>query len=110
MKYLNALHADHVVLECAHRPLEELQVFKDLKPEVGFGLGVIDIKSTTVESASGGMRSGRVNSVVPTVEMSAELQVHVTPAAIAVTTATTRAHAPSRTRRSRRGGEAMHRR
>ena len=32
MRYLNALHADHVVLECAHRPPEELAVFKDLKP------------------------------------------------------------------------------
>ena len=29
MRYLNALHADHVVLECAHRPPEELAVFKD---------------------------------------------------------------------------------
>jgi 5-methyltetrahydropteroyltriglutamate--homocysteine methyltransferase len=49
--YLNALHADHVILECAHRPPEELQAFKDLKPEIGFGLGVVDIKSTDVESA-----------------------------------------------------------
>jgi 5-methyltetrahydropteroyltriglutamate--homocysteine methyltransferase len=51
LDYLNALHADHVVLECAHRPADELQVFKDLRPEIGFGLGVIDIKSTEVESA-----------------------------------------------------------
>jgi 5-methyltetrahydropteroyltriglutamate--homocysteine methyltransferase len=51
MSYLNALHADHVVLECAHRPPEELEVFKDLKPEIGFGLGVVDIKATEVESA-----------------------------------------------------------
>ena len=51
MRYLNALHADHVVLECAHRPPDELAVFKDLKPEIGFGLGVIDIKATEVESA-----------------------------------------------------------
>ena len=29
MRYLNALHADHVVLECAHRPPEELAVFKE---------------------------------------------------------------------------------
>ena len=51
MRYLNALHADHVVLECAHRPPEELAVFKDLKPEIGFGLGVVDIKATEIESA-----------------------------------------------------------
>ena len=39
MNYLNALHVDHVVLECAHRPPEELAVFKDLRPEIGMGLG-----------------------------------------------------------------------
>ena len=47
---LNALHLDHVVLECAHRPTEELKVFRDLRPDIGFGLGVIDIKTTEVES------------------------------------------------------------
>ena len=51
MNYLNALHADHIVMECAHRPPEELAAFKDLKPEIGFGLGVVDIKATDVESA-----------------------------------------------------------
>jgi len=51
MKYLNTLHVDHVVLECAHRPPEELAVFKDLRPEIGMGLGVVDIKRTEIESA-----------------------------------------------------------
>jgi 5-methyltetrahydropteroyltriglutamate--homocysteine methyltransferase len=51
LEYLNALHADHVVLECAHRPAEELHAFKALRPELGFGLGVVDIKVTDVESA-----------------------------------------------------------
>jgi 5-methyltetrahydropteroyltriglutamate--homocysteine methyltransferase len=51
MNYLNALHVDHVVLECAHRPPEELAVFKDLRPEIGMGLGVVDIKRTEIESA-----------------------------------------------------------
>ena len=51
MRYLNALHVDHVVLECAHRPPEELAVFKDLRPEIGMGLGVVDIKRTEIESA-----------------------------------------------------------
>lgn len=52
MEYLNSLHVDHIVMECAHRPAGELEVFKDLRPEIGFGLGVVDIKSTEVESAS----------------------------------------------------------
>lgn len=50
IKYLNALHVDHIVMENAHRPVEELEVFKELRPEIGFGLGVIDIKQTVVES------------------------------------------------------------
>ena len=51
MDYLNALHADHVVIECAHRPAEELSVFRELRPEIGLGLGVVDVKRTEVESA-----------------------------------------------------------
>ncbi len=49
--YLNALHVDHIVMENAHRPPQELEVFKSLRPEIGFGLGVIDIKQTVIESA-----------------------------------------------------------
>ncbi len=57
IKYLNALHVDHVILECAHRPPEELQVFRDLNPKIGFGLGVVDIKATEIESADHVARS-----------------------------------------------------
>ena len=49
--YLNALHVDHIVMECAHRPAEELEVFKELRPDIGFGLGVVDVKATEIESA-----------------------------------------------------------
>jgi 5-methyltetrahydropteroyltriglutamate--homocysteine methyltransferase len=49
--YLNALHVGHIVMENAHRPRDELSVFRDLRPEIGFGLGVVDIKSTVIESA-----------------------------------------------------------
>jgi 5-methyltetrahydropteroyltriglutamate--homocysteine methyltransferase len=48
--YLNALHVDHIIMECAHRPTEELEVFRDLRPEIGFGLGVIDVKATEIEA------------------------------------------------------------
>ncbi len=51
VKYLNAIHADHVVLEAAHRPADELVIFKDVRPELGLGLGVVDIKTNEVESA-----------------------------------------------------------
>ncbi|MDA0225517.1 MAG: cobalamin-independent methionine synthase II family protein [Proteobacteria bacterium] len=49
--YLNALRVDHIVMENAHRPPEELAVFRNLRPEIGMGVGVIDIKRTEVESA-----------------------------------------------------------
>jgi 5-methyltetrahydropteroyltriglutamate--homocysteine methyltransferase len=51
LDYLNALKADHVVMETAHRPPQELAVFKELRKDIGFGLGVVDIKKTEVESA-----------------------------------------------------------
>ena len=49
MDYLNALKVDHIVMETAHRPPEELAVFKELRKEIGFGLGVVDIKRTEIE-------------------------------------------------------------
>jgi 5-methyltetrahydropteroyltriglutamate--homocysteine methyltransferase len=52
LDYLNALKADHVVMETAHRPPDELSVFKELRKEIGLGLGVVDIKRTEIESAS----------------------------------------------------------
>ena len=48
--YLNALEVDHLVMECAHRPPEELAVFRDLRSDIGFGLGAVDIKRTEIES------------------------------------------------------------
>ena len=51
LDYLNALRADHIVMEVAHRPPEELAVFKELRRDIGFGLGVVDIKRTEIESA-----------------------------------------------------------
>lgn len=50
ISYINAVHADHVVLEFAHRGYGELEFFKDVRPEVGIGLGVVDIKSTVIET------------------------------------------------------------
>ena len=73
--YLNALHVDHIVMEMAHRPPEELEVFRDLRPEIGFGLGVVDIKRTEVETpdqiasaierAERALGSGRIRYIHP---------------------------------------------
>jgi 5-methyltetrahydropteroyltriglutamate--homocysteine methyltransferase len=48
--FLNALAADHVVLEIARRPPAELTMLKDVKQELGLGIGVIDIKDNEVET------------------------------------------------------------
>ena len=50
LDYMNALHVDHMVLEFAFRGYNELEYLKELRPEIGVGLGVIDIKTTVVES------------------------------------------------------------
>ncbi len=49
LAFLNALEADHLVLEVARRPQEELPVFRDVRPSIGLGIGVIDIKDNEVE-------------------------------------------------------------
>lgn len=49
--YLNGLAADHLVLEAKSRPAEEINVLKQLRPDLKLGIGVIDIKTTEIESA-----------------------------------------------------------
>jgi 5-methyltetrahydropteroyltriglutamate--homocysteine methyltransferase len=52
LPFFNALECDHLLLEFARRGDAELEVFRDLKPSITLGLGVIDIKDNEVESAS----------------------------------------------------------
>ena len=49
--FLNALHVDHLVLEMAHRPVEDLAPLKDVNPKIKLGIGVIDVKVNHVETA-----------------------------------------------------------
>lgn len=51
LPFLNHLHVDHLVLEFARRGYEELPLFRELRPEIALGVGVIDIKDNEVESA-----------------------------------------------------------
>ena len=48
--FLNALHADHLVLELAHRPVQDLDALKDVDPRIAIGIGVIDVKVNAVET------------------------------------------------------------
>ena len=49
--FLNALEADHVVLECAHREDSDLARLREVRPELGLGIGVVDIKINHIETA-----------------------------------------------------------
>ncbi len=50
LPFLNNLHVDHLVLEFARRGYDELPLFRELRPEIALGVGVIDIKENEVES------------------------------------------------------------
>jgi len=50
LDFLNGLHADHLVLELAHRPESDLEVLADIDPRIRLGVGVIDIKVNHVET------------------------------------------------------------
>lgn len=48
--FINSLSCDHVVLEMARRPDSDRQILSGVRPEIGIGAGVIDIKDNQVES------------------------------------------------------------
>jgi 5-methyltetrahydropteroyltriglutamate--homocysteine methyltransferase len=49
--FLSSLEADHVVLELAHRPAEDLQALREVHPKVHIGIGVVDVKVNHIETA-----------------------------------------------------------
>ncbi|MDP6916155.1 MAG: cobalamin-independent methionine synthase II family protein [Verrucomicrobiota bacterium] len=62
MPFLNKLDADHLVLEFARRGYDELEAFKELKPETKLGVGVVDIKDNEVEPTD--VIAGRIEKAV----------------------------------------------
>ena len=73
--FLNSLHADHLVLELAHRPESDLDALQDLDPKIGVGMGVVDIKvnhietpeqvAAAIEAAEQKLGEGRVKFIHP---------------------------------------------
>ena len=51
IEFLNALHTNHVVLELAHRPIEDLEALKHVDARISMGVGVVDVKVNHVETA-----------------------------------------------------------
>ena len=48
--FINSLSCDHVVLEMTRRPQGDERILHEIKPEIGVGVGVVDIKDNQVES------------------------------------------------------------
>jgi 5-methyltetrahydropteroyltriglutamate--homocysteine methyltransferase len=48
--FLNCLHVDHLVLELAHRPVEDLDALRDVNARIKMGVGVVDVKVNRVET------------------------------------------------------------
>lgn len=48
--FLNNLHVDHLVLEFARFGYDDLPLYRELRPEIALGVGVVDIKDLVVES------------------------------------------------------------
>jgi 5-methyltetrahydropteroyltriglutamate--homocysteine methyltransferase len=48
--FLNLLHVDHLVLEMAHRPPEDLEALKEVDPRIRIGIGVVDVKINEIEA------------------------------------------------------------
>jgi len=49
--FLNSLRCDHLVLEVAHRPANDLEALKGIRPDIALGIGVIDVKVNEIETA-----------------------------------------------------------
>ncbi|HEY7182194.1 MAG TPA: cobalamin-independent methionine synthase II family protein [Blastocatellia bacterium] len=60
--FLNKLRADHLVLEFARRGYDELEVFRDLNPNIGLGVGVVDIKDNEIESPQ--LIASRIETII----------------------------------------------
>jgi 5-methyltetrahydropteroyltriglutamate--homocysteine methyltransferase len=50
IKFLNALHTDHLVLELAHRPASDINALKQIDKKITLGIGVVDIKVNHIET------------------------------------------------------------
>jgi 5-methyltetrahydropteroyltriglutamate--homocysteine methyltransferase len=48
--FLNVLHADHLVLELAHRPEQDLDALRNVDARLRIGIGVVDVKINRIET------------------------------------------------------------
>ena len=50
LDFLNALHTDHLIMEVAHRPPEDLEALRGVDEQIKIGIGVVDVKVNHVET------------------------------------------------------------
>jgi len=74
LAFLNDLRCDHVVLEIARRPEQELTMLRDVNPAIGLGIGVIDIKDNEVETPE--TVAGRIERAASTLGVERIRYVH----------------------------------
>ena len=74
LEFFDSLDCHHLVLETTRRPIEELRLLRDVKPEIAFGFGVIDVKDLQVESPS--LVASRIEALAATVEEKRIKYVH----------------------------------
>lgn len=48
--FINSLHVNHVVLELAHRPPEDLDALMNIQKGIQIGIGVVDVKINRLET------------------------------------------------------------
>lgn len=51
IRFLNSLRVDHLVLELAHRPVQDLDALKAVDSKIKLGIGVVDVKVNHIETA-----------------------------------------------------------
>jgi len=52
VSFFNHLQCDHLVLETTRQPIDQIRLLNDVKPEIAFGFGVIDVKDLQIEKPS----------------------------------------------------------
>jgi 5-methyltetrahydropteroyltriglutamate--homocysteine methyltransferase len=52
VRFFNQLECNHLVLETTRQPIDQIRLLNDVKPEIAFGFGVIDVKDLQIEKPS----------------------------------------------------------
>lgn len=75
INFLNSLQCDHLILELAHRPENDLVALSQIDHRIGLGIGVIDVKinhietpdevASRIENAENYLGEGRIKWVHP---------------------------------------------